>query len=156
MRHDKYDLDVTNVGWIDTSDAPAQPTLTIRYADSRVHLEPRITKSDSTLLDADEIDVTFRFQSPISDVETHGVLAVSNNVTGDFVCEVRTDAASIQELVQAARRYAEVTGHATAYVVRLWSDEGLTVAYEKGILLVYGPDGTLLRHHSLIPNGIEI
>jgi hypothetical protein len=156
MRHDSYDIDVTQVDWIDSGDTPAQPLLTIRYTGSPTRLKTRLTKSDSTLLDADETDVTFRFQSPVSDVETHGVLAVSNNVTGDFVCEVGTNVPRLQDFVQAARRYAEVTDRDIAYAVRLWTNEGLTVAYEKRVFLVYGPDGTLLRHHSLIPNGIEI
>ncbi|GAB7011075.1 DUF5793 family protein [Halorubrum trueperi] len=156
MRHDTYDLDATNVDWIDAGDTPTQPILTIRYAGSPARLKERLMRSESSLLGAEEIDVTFRFQSPVSDAETHGVLAVSNNVTGDFVCEVGTDAAPIQKFVQAARRYAQATERDTAYAVRFWTDDGLTVAYEKGVLLVYGPNGILLRHDSLIPNGIEI
>lgn len=156
MRRDTHDLHITNIDWLDTGDAPAQPMLTVQYAGSPARLKDRLTKSDSTLLDAAEIDVTFRGQSPESETDTQGMLAVSNNVTGDFVLELPTGATPIHDFVHAVRQYVNVTGSDIACAIQLSTDEGVVVTYEKQIFLVYDPNGTLLRRYSLIPDGVEI
>lgn len=156
MRQDTGDLAVTNTDWVETDESPAQPTLTVEYTEPPARLTERIETPSAARLDGEEIDVTFRFQSPVSDPGTRGVLAVSNNVTGAYILEVETPASPVQDFIQAVRRYADATGRATAYMVRLRPDEGSIVTVEKQVFLVYGPDGILLRHHSLIPSGIEI
>ncbi|MFB6114584.1 MAG: DUF5793 family protein [Halodesulfurarchaeum sp.] len=156
-------LEVTNVDWIDTGESPARPALSFQYTESPTHLEELVKSPDSTVLkpdstvqDGEEVDVTFRFQAPVSTPDTHGVLALSNNGTGDFILEVETPATPIQNLIVAVRRYADGTEHETRYTVRLHVEEESVLTFEKELLLVYDPDGTLLRNHSLIPSGIEI
>lgn len=156
MLHDEFELTLAHVDWIETEEEPVRPTLAIRSVDSPACLKKRLTRPDSALLEADEIDVTFRYPSPLHEYDTRGVLAVSSNVTGDFVLEASIGDTLFQNLVQTARYYGDVTGRDTTYAVWLVVHDELLVEYEKQILLVYGADGTLLRHHSLIPNGIEI
>lgn len=156
MRHENHGLDITNVDWLEAGDAPAKPTLVLHYADPPARLSEQLSTPENGQVDADRIDVTFRLQSPVSETAPTGVLGVSNNVTGDFILEVPTDAARVQDIVYAARRCAAMTDHDTTYTLEFQTRDGIVAAYEKRVFLVYGPDGTLLRPHSLIPNGIEI
>lgn len=156
MRHEDFRLEITNISWLNTQEGPVQPTLTIQYTGKRSTLRDHLYNPTGSPPAADEIDVTFRYQSPVSDSDTPGVLAVTSNVTGDYILELNTNAALVHDFVRAAQRFVDETNHDSAYVLRLSTDTGILAVYEKTIFLIYAPDGTFLRHQSLVPNNIEM
>lgn len=155
MRRDSVTLEVANVSWFAESSEPKQPTLDILVEDGVSTLRERLLDGDVPL-DADDVDVAFRFQGDPHNADDPGVLAITNRVTGEYLLEVNAVAEEVEEFVSAARRYGERTGETTRYRARLVAgDESLT-DFEKRTLLVYSSDGELLRKHSLIPSGVEI
>ncbi|MGB9985741.1 DUF5793 family protein, partial [Salarchaeum japonicum] len=88
MRRQEFTLDVTDIDWVEDDDAtPERPTVTIDFTGSAA-LEDRLTDADGDLLDGDEIDVAFRLQGDIEDMDATGVVAVTHRLTGDFVLEL--------------------------------------------------------------------
>jgi len=156
MHSSRNGLQVSNVAWYERGEDPIQPILTVPYTDSPSTLRGRLATPDGSPLSAEQIDVTFRHNSPPQDAHRHGILGISNNVTGDFILEYRTDPTPIQTLVQAARQYAKESQQDVIYTLRVTTGAEEMTSYEKHILLVYDADGTLLKHHSLIPNDIEL
>ena len=124
------------------------PTIAITYDGPSGDLRDRLTKTVAETLDSSEIDIAFRRQAD----EEQGVLSLTDRMTGEFVFEVVTAGDDIETLVSAAQRH-EGDGE---YRVRLQDNDGQPLAYEKQTLLVYDHDGSLLRHRSLIPGGVEL
>lgn len=155
MRRDTVTLEVANVSWLADDRDPRQPSLVVHVDEDASAVRERL-HDDGSPLAADKVDVTFRFQGSPDDADGDGVLAITNRVTGEFLLEVNTEAASVVEFVTAARRYAERTGDTTRYRTRVVADDESLADMEKRTLLVYSGDGELLRQHSLIPSGVEI
>ena len=156
MRREQYTLDITDVGWLDGDSEPCMPCLRIAYDGDPETLESRLEDARGDTLSADEIDVTVRLQGDEDDPETHGIVALTSRVTGDYLLEARVAAPEVITFTRAANRFGEYSDGNSRYRVRLVADQGSTLEYEKRTLLVYSHDGDLLRPHSLIPNGVEI
>ncbi|MFB6300956.1 MAG: DUF5793 family protein [Halobacteriales archaeon] len=156
MRREYFSLDVTNVDWVDTDTDPAKPTLTITFEGAEATLRDQLKDADGEILEASETDVNFRLQGSLEDEEPAGVVAVTNRITGDFVCELNVDAEDIFAFITAARRYGEQTDDDVRYQAIIQIDGDSIVTYNKQTLLVYSEDGELLRQHSLIPGNVEI
>ena len=156
MRREQFTLDVTDVVWIDGDDDPCLPCLRIAFDGEPSVLRSRLTDAHGEPIDASEIDVTVRLQGDVDADETAGVVAMTSRVTGDYLLEVPIDAADVVTFTRAARRFGEHSEGTTRYLVRLLADGESVGEYEKRTLLVYSEDGDLLRHHSLIPSGVEI
>lgn len=156
MHRDNYSLDSVNVGWVETDGTPSQPLLGITAEDGVAHLHKRLTGRNETRLSAEEIDVSFRFQSPVDTGDPSGVISLANRMTGAFILESRTAATLIEAIVSAARRYAAATDANDCYRLRLQTNSTTIVTYTKRTLLIYARDGTLLRQRSLIPPSIEL
>jgi hypothetical protein len=156
MRRDNYSLDTGNVGWVKTDGTSTQPLLEITVEDGVTRLRKRLIGRSETRLSAEEIDVSFRFQSPVEAGDPSGVISLANRMTGAFILESQTAATPIETIVSAARRYSAATTADDCYRIRLQTNSTTIVTYTKRTLLIYAHDGTLLRHHSLIPSGIEL
>ncbi|MFB6268708.1 MAG: DUF5793 family protein [Halobacterium sp.] len=156
MRRDYFELDVTNVDWVEDDGEPRKPDVVIEFTGAAAELEDRLTDRDGNRLDAGETDATFRLTDDVDDPDADGVVAVTNRITGEFVLELNEDAEDVLKFVRAARRYGEATGDDGQYRVEIRVDGEELVVYEKSTFLVYSEDGDLLRSHSLIPSGIEL
>jgi hypothetical protein len=157
MRRDYFELDVSNVGWVDGSGSPEKPNVVIDFAGAADELRERLTDNTGDLLDAGGTDAAFRLTDDVDDPDASGVVSVTNRITGDFVLELNVDAADVLQFVRAARRYGESTDDGDGrYRVEIRVDDEELVVYEKATFLVYSSDGDLLRGHSLIPSGVEL
>lgn len=154
MRREQFEIDIRNASETDPGSAP--PTLRVTDRGSSQELRERLRGASGELRAADDLDVAFRFQSPIDADDAAGVLSVADRSTGEYVLEVATPAARIERFVDAVDRYAERTGEDRTYRLRVRAGDTTLATYRKGLLLVYAKDGTLLRHRSLIPAGIEL
>src|SRR6056297_473114 len=157
MRRDYFELDVSNVGWVDGSDSPEKPNVVIEFAGDADELRERLTDNTGALLGAEGTDAGFRLTDDVDDPDASGVVSVTNRITGDFVLELNVDAEDVLQFVRAARRYGESTDDGDGrYRVEIRVDDEELVVYEKTTFLVYSSDGDLLRGHSLIPSGVEL
>jgi hypothetical protein len=152
MRRDYFTLDVTNVD----GDTETAPVVRIDFDGPSEQLVGRLTGEDGELLDGSELDVAYRLHGPVNDEDTGGVVAVTNRVTGEFVLELNAPARDVVRFVDAARAFGKTVDTDTRYDVEVVVDDEPVVEYEKSTLLVYDPDGGLLRQHSLIPSGVEL
>jgi hypothetical protein len=155
MRRDYFTLDVRNLG-DDSPDEHGIPTVTIDFTGPGEQLTERLSDEAGDVLVAGELDVSYRLHGPVDDPETEGVVAVTNRMTGDFVLELNADAGDVTRFVAAARAYGKDTDDGKRYRVEVSIDGEPFATYEKSTLLVYDPDGGLLRGHSLIPSGVEL
>lgn len=156
MRRDYFELDVTNVDWVEDDGEPRKPNVVIEFTGSATELRDRFTDNDGNLLDAEQTDVAFRLTDDVEAEDADGVVAVTNRITGEFVLELNEDADDVLKFIRAARRYGEATDGEGRYRVDVHTDGEELVVYEKSTFLVYSEDGDLLRSHSLIPSGIEL
>ena len=156
MRRDYFTLDVRNLGDGGDPGDRGIPTVTIDYDGPDDQLTDRLTDDAGDVLEANELDVSYRLHGPVDDAGTEGVVAVTNRVTGDFVLELNADAGDVTRFVDAARAYGKDTDDGKRYRVELAIDGDPFATYEKSTLLVYDTDGGLLRGHSLIPSGVEL
>jgi len=141
MRRDYFTVDI-QASATDNDD----PMLAIVYDGPTGALRERLTKVDGGTLDGEEIDVTFRRQP-----ESDGVLSLTNRLTGEYVFEATAPTGDIDALVSAADAQED-----PQFTVRLTDGEDESRTYELRTLLVYDPDGSLLRGQSLIPGGVEL
>lgn len=157
MRRDYFTLDVRGLEWTDTDDGPTKPTLVIDFEGPASLLRNRVTDDGENLLEASDIDVTFRFQTPVEDDDASGVISVTDRLTGDYVLELNAPGEAIFSFVRAAREYGDRSGDdAVRYGIEIRIDGDGVATYDKKTFLVYTNSGKLLREQSLIPSGVEL
>lgn len=127
------------------------PTLVVEAEGSPEEITARLEGVDEEALEADGVDLAFRFTTGVDDDEAAGVLAMTDRLTGDFVFELNADADDLLSFVRSARRDGD-----GRYRVRVETDGETLSTYEKRTLLVYNNEGDLLREESLIPGGVEL
>jgi hypothetical protein len=152
MRRDYFTLDVTNV---DGEDETA-PVVNIKFDGPSEQLSDRLADDGGELFKAAELDIAYRLHGPVNDEDTTGVVAVTNRVTGEFILELNAPARNVVRFIDAARAYGKAADDDTRFQVNVFVDDEPLAEYEKSTLLVYDPDGGLLRQHSLIPSGVEL
>ncbi|MFB6084745.1 MAG: DUF5793 family protein [Halorientalis sp.] len=146
MRRDYFTLELRGVG----DDPGEQPTVRVEYDGPSDELETRLTPGT-------DLDLAFRFRTPVDSPDADGVLAVTERLTGDFVLEVNADADDILDLVDAAKAYGQGESDAPGcYSLEIDVNGGDRYTTDKRTLLVYDDEGDLLRNHSLIPSGVEL
>lgn len=156
MQRERLDIASSNVDWIETDGSPTQPALCITYHGWSAEARDHFTENGGHPVPEEDIDVAFRLQSSSDATDTTGVLSLAHRITGELLLEVNTAAGLISNFVDAVNRYAKTVDTDYYYSIQLWTESEPVVTYEKRTLLVYASDGTLLRHRSLIPTGIEI
>jgi hypothetical protein len=137
----------------DGGEGSRRPVLTIDYDGPTARLEDRITKGNS-MLGESNVDAAYRLKDEGDAAE--GVLAIADRVTGEYVLELNADVAAIFDLVEAARAFGQRADTEDRYRIVLEADGTHLVTYDKATLLVYDPQGELLRSRSLIPSGVEL
>jgi len=156
MRRDYFTLDVRNLRDEEGPEEGGIPTVVIDFDGPDEQLTERLTDGSGAVLEAGDLDVSYRLHGPVDDDDTDGVVAVTDRVTGDFVLELNADAGDVTRFVDAARAYGNDTDDGNRYRVEVAIDGEPFTTYEKATLLVYDSDGGLLRGHSLIPSGVEL
>jgi len=156
MRRDYFELDVSNVDWVDADEDPRKPTVRIDFHGPEELLRERLTGRDGDFLTAEETDVALRLTEPLDDEDASGVVGVTERLTGDFVLELNEDADDVFRFIRAAREYGQAESGDGRYRVEITIDGETVVTYEKTTFLVYDTDGNLLRGQSLIPSGVEL
>ena len=157
MRRDYFELDVSNVDWVDGSDSPEKPNVVIDFAGAADELRDRLTDNTGDLLDAEGTDAAFRLTDDVDDPNASGVVSVTNRITGDFVLELNESVEDVFRFIRAAREYGRTADADDGrYRVEISLDGDDLVAYEKQTFLVYDAEGNLLRSESLIPSGVEL
>lgn len=147
MRRDYFTLNADG----SSADESGPSVITIVYEGPLEELESRL-QHDGTALERDEIDVTFRLQDQLGDDSPTGVFAVADRFTGEYILELNTAADDVLAVTDAVEN-----GDESPYRLLIEADDATQLAvYEKSTLLVYDPDGSLLRERSLIPSGVEI
>jgi len=149
MRRDYFTIDARN---LDTSGVP---TVAINFEGPTEQLVERLTHADGEPLASDEVDVAFRLQGPV-DEQPEGVVAVTNRITGEFVLELNADSDDVLRFIEAAREYGKQGDESHRYRIQVSIDSDQLLEQQKGTFLVYDANGDLLRHHSLIPSGVEL
>lgn len=146
MRRDYFTLEVRD---------ETKPAVVLTFDGPSRLLDQRLTDADGSALDAEDVDVAFRYTSPVDAEDATGVFSLTNRLTGDFVLETNVAADPIVTLIDAAQ--SEDASDATngCYEVAIEREEE-TVTYDKRTLLVYDTGGDLRREHSLIPGGVEL
>lgn len=159
MRREHFELDISNVDWIESNSEIRMPVLGILYEGEATTLRSELatsTETDDSTIEPRGIDITVRLHGSPDDHRADGVVAVTDRVTGEYILELNVDAEDVLTFITAARRYGEQTDGAARYAVHLVAADGEAAMFEKQTLLVYGDDGELLRQYSLIPSGVEI
>ena len=160
MRRDYFELDVQNVDWIREGGEPQKPFVRIDFHGPEDLLKAQLAdvdEGDEELLEAENVDVSFRLLEPHDDdPDAEGVVSVTNRLTGDFVFELNASAGDVLQFIRAAREYGRSSGSDGQYHIEIDFEGTPLVEYEKDTFLVYDADGNLLRRESLIPSGIEL
>ncbi|MFB6298336.1 MAG: DUF5793 family protein [Salinirussus sp.] len=99
---------------------------------------------------SDDVDAAFRLQGGPDESGTTGVLSLTRRLTGEYLLEANAPATDVLGVVRSAR---ERDG---TYRIRIVRPDADPVILEKGTLLVYDDEGSLLRQRSLIPSGVEL
>lgn len=149
MRRDHFTVATANLDPA-TSDSPA---LDIQYDGPTETLTEQLSTSDEGVLTAGDIDAAYRFQADPDESEAVGVFSLTNRVTGEYLLECNVAGDDVLDLVEAAR--AETEDDAS-YQISIYSEADDPIVYDLNSLLVYDPNGNLLRQHSLIPSGVEL
>jgi hypothetical protein len=150
MRRDYFTLDV------DTAGEDGKPTVTIEFDGPSGPFEERLTDETGSLLDAAQVDVSYRLRTAEATPDGTGVLSLTNRITGDYVLEANVDAGVVLELVEAARAAESDDGEEGCYRVVVATTDERRLVHEKSTLLVYDDSGDVIRRHSLIPSGVEL
>ena len=156
MRREQFSLDVADVAWVETDAEPRLPTLTIGFEGDPGQLRDRLRGPEGSGTTASEADLAVRLQRSADSGEAEAIVALTYRLTGDYILEVTADPETVLAFTKAARRYGESADGGPKYRARLVAGGEELAVFEKETLLVYGPDGELLRQHSLIPGGVEL
>lgn len=149
MRRDYFSFDAQGV----QSDDSGRPVVLITYEGPTDEFDSRLRRS-GTLLDGDDVDVSYRLRDGLDTDSPAGVLAVADRVTGEYMFELNADAEGVFAVAEAV---ADTDGSDGNYRIVIETDDGTELAtYDRSMLLVYDHDGELLRDRSLIPSGVEI
>lgn len=156
MRPEQFSLAVSDVAWVETGERPRLPTVTVGFDGDPDSLRERLLGAADEPTTAADADLTVRLRRPADTGDARAIVALSHGLTGDHILEVTADPETILTFTRAARRFSEATSQGPKYRIRVAATAETLAELEKETLLVYGPDGELLRQHSLIPGGVEL
>jgi len=156
MRREQFSLAVSDVAWVEADAEPRCPMASIAFDGDPSSLRDRLERGTDEPPSAADLDLTVRLQRSAESGEAEAIIALTHRLTGDYVLELTADPETVLAFTRAARRYGEVAEEGPWYQIRLLVGNDVITEYEKETLLVYGPDGELLRQHSLIPGGVEL
>ncbi|MFB6184218.1 MAG: DUF5793 family protein [Haloarculaceae archaeon] len=150
MRRDYFTPELRNVEADEES-----PAVVLTFDGPSGLLGERLENGDGDPLEDGEIDVAFRYTTPVDADDAAGVLSVTNRFTGEYVLETNADATLVRDLVRAARA-DDGDDEEWRYRVCIRRDDEEVATFRKRTLLVYDSEGDLRRDSSLIPGGVEL
>lgn len=156
MRREDFTLRTTNVEARSGGETQPLPTIRLAYDGPRADIRTALEGGDGSALSEDEVDVSLRLQGSIDERDPDGVVAVTDRVTGDFVCEFNVDAREVFEFLAATKRRAEAVDGTPKYRIQLSAEGHPVRTYETDTFLVYTNDGTLRESESLLPGGVQL
>ncbi|AOW79986.1 hypothetical protein HTSR_0798 [Halodesulfurarchaeum formicicum] len=156
MEREDFTLETRYVETDTGGETQPLPTLRLRYDGPEAELKSALEGADGSILQAENIDVSVRLQGEIDERNPDGVVAVSDRLTGDYVCEFNVEGRDIFEFLAAAKRRAESVDGTPKYRIQLCAGDTPVRTYETDTFLVYTSDGTLRESESLIPAGVEL
>lgn len=155
MRRDKLSVELVNAHCPERSE-PRPPRFVVRFDGPEAELASQFHNPGGSVYTPEQLDVSFREQPPSNGPPSTGVFSVSDRLTGEFLFEVNASTGLIGAFSDAVRRYAETIDAPPQYEVALWAAGTERAVFTKDTFLVFQQDGTLLRHHSVIPTSIEL
>lgn len=132
------------------------PTLRLQYDGPESTLRSALEGADGTHLSESDIDVSIRLTEAFEDDAQTGVLAVSERLTGDFVCELNVDARRVFDFLAAVTRRAAAVNGPPKYRIQFVAQTTPIRTYEMDTFLVYTEGGELQESESLLPNGVQL
>lgn len=156
MRREQFSLAITDVAWVDADAEPRLPTVSIAFEGDPSVVKERLLAGTDEPTTAEDADLAVRLQRSADSGVAEAVIALTHRLTGDYILELTADPETVLTFTRAARQYGELTEGGPWYRARVLAGNEVVAAFEKETLLVYGPDGELLRQHSLIPGGVEL
>ena len=156
MRREEFSLETRHVETAAGAETAPLPTLRLLYEGAPSELRSAFEGVDGTPLAASDLDVSLRLKDPIDAADPDGVLAVTNRLTGDFLCELNVAAETVLEFLAAAKRRGSAVEGPSKYRLRLLADGSPIRTDELDTFLVYATDGDLREAESLLPSSVEL
>lgn len=156
MRREEFGLETRHVEPASGVETAPLPTLRLEFEGEPGELRSAFEGVDGTPLAAADLDVSLRLQDPIDTADPDGVLAVTNRLTGDFLCELNVSASTILEFLSAARRRGSAVDGPAKYRLRVIADGSPIRTDELDTFLVYTQTGDLKESESLLPSSVQL
>jgi hypothetical protein len=156
MRREEFGLETRHVEPEEGEETAPLPTLSLSYDGPAAELRSALEGADGTQLAEEDLDVSLRLTSPFEVSDPDGVLAVTNRLTGDFVCELNVAARRLFEFLAAAKRRGAAVDGAPRYRLQFRAGDSPIRTVELDIFLVYTESGDLRESESLLPSSVEL
>lgn len=156
MRREEFSLETQHVEPDSGETTAPLPTLKLVYDGPEGELRAAMAQTDSEGPGEPELDVSLRLQDEFHETDPDGVLAVTDRLTGDFVCECNVPAKRVFEFLSATKRRAAAVNGAPKYRLQFFADGTPIRTEEMDTFLVYTNAGTLRESESLLPNGVQL
>lgn len=156
MRREEFSLETRHVDPDPGAPTAPLPTLRLDYDGSVAELRAAFEGADGQPLSEADIDLALRLTSAFEEPDPDGVLAVTNRLTGDFICELNVRAKELFEFLAAAKRRGSAVEGSPKYRVQFFATGSPVRTVELDTLLVYTEAGDLRESESLLPSEVEL
>lgn len=151
MRRADFEIETRHLAPADSEATPPLPTLALSYDSEDDHLQERLSETGGAPLGDGDIDVSVRLMDTVKPEEATAILAISNRLTGEFICEGVVAAETVLDFLEAVSARAEHVEGDPRYRIQLREGSTPVRTFETGALLVYTKEGGLEESTSLIP-----
>jgi len=156
MRREEFSLETRHVEPEQGAATAPLPTLRLDFDGSAAELRSAFQGADGQPLSEEDIELSLRLTSDFEKPDPDGVLAVTNRLTGDFICELNVRAKEIFEFLAAAKRRGSAVEGSPKYRVQFFTKGNPIRTAELDTLLVYTKAGDLRESESLLPSSVEL
>lgn len=156
MRREEFTLETRHVDPESGAETAPLPTLRLEFDGPAAELRSAFEGADGTPLSESDLDVSLRLTSPFEATDPDGVLAVTNRLTGDFVCELNVATGRIFEFLAAAKRRGAAVDGSPRFRVQFFAEGSPVRTNELDTFLVYTESGDLRESESLLPSSVEL
>ncbi|MFB6086598.1 MAG: DUF5793 family protein [Halodesulfurarchaeum sp.] len=155
MRRQDFSLSTRHVERASGAETSPLPTLRLQYDGPSADLRDGLEGGDGTALEESDVDVSLRLMDELDEVD-RGVLAVSDRLTGDYVCECNVETGRLLEFLEATKRRASAVDGPPKYRIQFVAESTPLRTFEMDTFLVYAASGELRESESLLPNGVQL
>lgn len=156
MHREEFSLETRHVEPEAGETTAPLPTLELQYDGPEGKLRAVMAQTDRPGQKKPELDVSLRLKGGFDEPDPDGVLAVTDRLTGDFICECNVGAKRIFEFLSATKRRAAAVDRRPKYRLQFYADDTPLRTEEMDTFLVYTRSGTLRESESLLPNGVQL